>query len=177
MLLRRFVRISSRVSRVFIISIGLTFILSAHRMIGTGLFMLALVSDNIAEWPYLGWFQTEKEYPRFWAKSAIWRTRVIIGWWWTYSHSVLNPTVNAPTLARIFNDVTNSYKFLFFLALLDMPNAINLLTHAFLFSLNDIVLDMLVQPWYPHVYFKLSFGKSDRIARELDKAVQYGFFF
>jgi 5-methylcytosine-specific restriction endonuclease McrA len=78
--------------------------------------------------------------------------------------------VNASTLARIFDDVTNSYKFLFFLALLDNAER-NHFDARVPISLNEIVLDMLVQAWYPHVYFKLSFGKSDRIARELDKAV------
>ncbi|MBS1955207.1 MAG: hypothetical protein JST89_13555 [Cyanobacteria bacterium SZAS-4] len=78
--------------------------------------------------------------------------------------------VNAPTLARIFDDVTNSYKFLFFLALLDNAER-NHFDARVSIALKEIVLDMLVQAWYPHVYFKLSFGKLDRIARELDKAV------
>ncbi len=52
-------------SIVHLLEPRLTFILPAHRMIGAGLFVLALVSDNIAEWLRLGWFQIEKEDPRF----------------------------------------------------------------------------------------------------------------
>ena len=77
--------------------------------------------------------------------------------------------VNATTLARIFDDVTNSYKFLFFLALLDNAER-NLFDASIPISLNEIVLDMLVLAWYPHVYFRLSFGKQDQIASQLDKA-------
>lgn len=35
------------------------------------------------------------------------------------------------------------------------------------FELDELVLDMLVTAWYPHIYFKLSFGKSDKIAEHL----------
>jgi 5-methylcytosine-specific restriction endonuclease McrA len=76
--------------------------------------------------------------------------------------------VNAVTLARVFDEVTNSYKFLFFIALLD-----NAERHLFdansSLSMDEIILDMLVLAWYPHIYFRLSFGSQDQIAKELDK--------
>jgi hypothetical protein len=76
--------------------------------------------------------------------------------------------VNAATLARVFDEVTNSYKFLFFIALLD-----NAERHLFdansSLSMDEIILDMLVLAWYPHIYFRLSFGSQDQIAKELDK--------
>jgi hypothetical protein len=34
---------------------------------------------------------------------------------------------------------------------------------------DEIILDMLVLAWYPHIYFRLSFGSQDQIAKELDK--------
>ncbi len=76
--------------------------------------------------------------------------------------------VDSRTLSRLFDDTTNSYKYLFFLALLAK------LEQQFFSSdkpiaLSDLVVEMLVTAWYPHVYFRLSFGALDRIAQELDK--------
>ncbi len=65
--------------------------------------------------------------------------------------------------------MTNSYKFLFFLSLLDNIER-NLFDARILLSLDEIVLDLLALAWYPHVYFRLSFGAQDQIARELDRA-------
>lgn len=75
--------------------------------------------------------------------------------------------VNAQILARIFDDVTNSYKFLFFLAILDQLEH-NRFDYSIALSIKDVVLEMLVLAWYPHVYFRLSFGAQDKLARELD---------
>lgn len=85
-----------------------------------------------------------------------------------YTDPPSSDQVNARTLARIFDDVTNSYKFLFFLAILD-----SLEQHHFdstiALPIRDLVLEMLVLAWYPHVYFRLSFGGQDKITRELEK--------
>jgi len=35
--------------------------------------------------------------------------------------------------------------------------------------MDNILLQMLVNAWYPHTYFKLSSGVNDRIAQELDR--------
>ncbi|CAN5510247.1 HNH endonuclease domain-containing protein [soil metagenome] len=82
--------------------------------------------------------------------------------------------VNATTLARIFDEVTTSYKFLFFLALLDGAER-NCFDTSIPLSMKEIVLDMLVLAWYPHVYFRLSFGKQDKIANQLDKTASLAF--
>jgi len=35
-------------------------------------------------------------------------------------------------------------------------------------SFEDLVVEMLANAWYPHTFFKLSFGKQDKIAQKLD---------
>lgn len=60
-------------------------------------------------------------------------------------------------LSSVFRDTTNSYKFYWFLSILDSlrDNGQNVI------SLNDIAIRMLANVWYPLDYFKLSFGKED----------------
>ncbi|MBX9687273.1 MAG: hypothetical protein K2X27_11260 [Candidatus Obscuribacterales bacterium] len=77
--------------------------------------------------------------------------------------------VSAETLARIFDDVTNSYKFLFFLALLENIER-NHFDASIPIGLAEMILDMLTLAWYPHIYFRLSFGRLDKIALALDAA-------
>ncbi len=76
--------------------------------------------------------------------------------------------VNIGILSQLFNSTTTSYKYLFFLSLLDI-----LERHAFEFSLEinlrEVIVEMLINAWYPHSYFKLSFGSQDRIAKKLDQ--------
>ncbi len=62
---------------------------------------------------------------------------------------------------------TNSYKYLFFLSLLDIlvrKNFQKLISISF----REIIIEMLTNAWYPHNYFKLSFGSQDKIADKLD---------
>ena len=33
----------------------------------------------------------------------------------------------------------------------------------------ELVIEMLANAWYPHVFFKLSFGKQDQISLKLDR--------
>ncbi len=71
--------------------------------------------------------------------------------------------LDVEALSRIFNDTTNSYKLLFFRAVLSMigagksNNQRNLL-------LSDITAKMLVSTWIINVYYHLSFGSSDRLS-------------
>ena len=60
-------------------------------------------------------------------------------------------------LASVFNSVTNSYKFYWFLAILEFIET----NRKPIVQLNDIALRMLSEVWYPLNYFKLSFGKQD----------------
>ena len=75
--------------------------------------------------------------------------------------------VSALVLSRIFDEITNSYKFLFFMALLDNAERSSF-DPAIAFAIDELIIDMLVLAWYPHVYFKLSFGKQDQISRHLN---------
>jgi len=61
---------------------------------------------------------------------------------------------------QIFSDTTNSYKFLWFLAILDIlkedPSARKL-------SFEDLTVRMVRRAWYPMNTFRLSFGSQDSI--------------
>jgi len=71
-------------------------------------------------------------------------------------------------LAQIFKKRTNSYKYLFFLSLLQSikNNNFNL---NIIYSLSDLQAEMLKIAWYPYKFFKLSFGNQDKIAEKLEK--------
>ncbi len=71
------------------------------------------------------------------------------------------------TFSRLFDDTTNSYKFIFFIALLDILRS-NHFESSFSINLKDLAIEMLVVAWYPHSAFRLSFGSQDIIARKLD---------
>lgn len=79
----------------------------------------------------------------------------------------LSTTVNVQTLSKIFDNTTNSYKYLFFLSLLDILRREKFKILSTI-SLLEIIVEMLANAWYPHNYFKLSFGKLDKIADKLD---------
>ncbi len=73
-------------------------------------------------------------------------------------------------LSRMFSDTTTSYKFLFFISLLDIlkRRQFDVLSPI---SFQEIIVEMLANAWYPHTYFKLSFGSQDKIAQKLDSLV------
>ena len=60
-------------------------------------------------------------------------------------------------LATIFADTTNSYKFYWFLAVLDSLRE----SGQPLILMRELSLRMVAGVWYPLDYFKLSFGKQD----------------
>jgi hypothetical protein len=62
-------------------------------------------------------------------------------------------------LAGIFNNVTNSYKFYWFLAILETIKAQPSRTIA----IDALLARMIANAWYPLHYFYLSFGKQDRL--------------
>jgi len=76
-------------------------------------------------------------------------------------------SLNTSVLSQLFNSTTNSYKYLFFSALLDILE--RNLFDCELISFRDLVVEMLANAWYPHVFFKLSFGKQDQISLKLDR--------
>ncbi|PSM46024.1 hypothetical protein C7Y66_27195 [Chroococcidiopsis sp. CCALA 051] len=78
--------------------------------------------------------------------------------------------VNVSLLSRIFDNTTNSYKYLYFLSLLDIIRRRQFDTLSPI-SFQEIVIEMLANAWYPHNYFKLSFGTQDQIANKLESLV------
>jgi len=75
--------------------------------------------------------------------------------------------VNVSVLSQIFDNTTNSYKYLFFLSLLDIIKRRQFDTLSPI-SFKEIVVEMLANAWYSHNYFKLSLGTQDQIANKLD---------
>jgi len=72
--------------------------------------------------------------------------------------------------SRLFKNTTNSYKYLFLLAVLRITGKRNLLNNdSHIISLSEITEEMLIIAWYPHVLFRLSFGSQDKIAEIIDE--------
>jgi len=74
-------------------------------------------------------------------------------------------------MSRVFNRTTATYKFYWFIGLLDLV----VKRGKMRMSVWDVVIEMVVNAWYPVCYFHLSFGKSDslndtieRLRREFD---------
>lgn len=63
------------------------------------------------------------------------------------------------TLAASFDEVTNSYKFYWFLAILEQVRETQMRT----VPLDALLARMVASAWYPTNYFRLSFGKQDRL--------------
>lgn len=79
-------------------------------------------------------------------------------------------SVNVAVLARLFANTTNSYKYLLTLALLDALERRYGDTQELLrIPLRELGIGMLVNAWFPHTYFRLSFGPLDQVARMLDR--------
>ncbi|QZZ19850.1 hypothetical protein J5X98_21450 [Leptothermofonsia sichuanensis E412] len=76
-------------------------------------------------------------------------------------------SLDIATFSRLLDDTTNSYKFLFFLSLLDILSS-RFFKVTSPISLKDLAIEMLVNAWYPHSVFRLSFGLQDMVAEKLD---------
>ena len=75
--------------------------------------------------------------------------------------------VDTAALSKILNRTTNSYKFLFFISILDILKARNF-QNAGQISFFDLTVEMLVKTWIPHKEFNLSFGVQDTITNKID---------
>ena len=64
-------------------------------------------------------------------------------------------------LAASFDNVTNSYKFYWFLAILEHIRE----NQSRTIPINNLLARMLAGVWYPTNYFRLSFGKQDRLGQ------------
>ncbi len=71
--------------------------------------------------------------------------------------------LDVAALSSLFTHRTNSYKYLFFISLMTLVKDRQLETDDSI-PLRKIEIEMLVTAWYPHVFFKLSFGTQDKIA-------------
>ncbi len=72
-------------------------------------------------------------------------------------------------LAAVFSNTTNSYKFYWFLALLENLKKDN----SNVIPLEDIIIEMVSTVWYPINYFKLSFGKQDQLTKNIKGLLNY----
>lgn len=64
-------------------------------------------------------------------------------------------------LAASFDDVTNSYKYYWLLSILEHIRD----NQSQIISTDDLLARMLAAIWYPTNYFRLSFGKQDRLGQ------------
>jgi len=77
-----------------------------------------------------------------------------------------NLDINA--LSRLFDNTTNSYKYIFMLSILDILSK-RLFNTSEAITFEEMVIEMLANSWYPHNFFKLSFGSQDMIPSQLKK--------
>ncbi len=70
-------------------------------------------------------------------------------------------TLPIEKLSLSFDNVTNSYKFFWFLAILEHIRE----KQSRVISINDLLSRMVAGVWYPTNYFRLSFGKQDRLGQ------------
>lgn len=73
----------------------------------------------------------------------------------------LPQNINLPisSLARIFDNTTATYKFYWFVVIMDIV----VKEHKTRISFWEIIAGMIAESWYPIHYFKLSFGKFDSL--------------
>ncbi len=75
--------------------------------------------------------------------------------------------INKNILLQLFNNTTNSYKYLFFMAIMKLVYKGHF--QQYKFPMIEIISNMLLFAYYPHRYFKLSFGLQDKICDLLDQ--------
>lgn len=68
--------------------------------------------------------------------------------------------VDAGRLSRIYDNTTATYKFYWFVSIIDLICAN---PGRRVFSFDEIIAGMIAEAWYPIHYFKLSFGKLDSL--------------
>ena len=76
-----------------------------------------------------------------------------------------NQNLPISSLAGIFSNTTATYKFYWFVAIMDIV----VKEQRTKISFWEIIAGMIAESWYPIHYFKLSFGKSDSI---FDKSLE-----
>ena len=84
----------------------------------------------------------------------------------SYAELPAENLLDIQTLSSVFNNMTNSYKPLFFLALL---NKIKQQPDNDYFTFTELAAEMTVLAWYPLNFFNLSFGKQDQVDKIIDR--------
>ncbi|PKH07037.1 HNH endonuclease domain-containing protein [Moritella sp. Urea-trap-13] len=82
--------------------------------------------------------------------------------------------INVAAFSQLFASTTNSYKLIFFKAILNKLKESNLaINHNEMvtFTFNDLAEEMVALCWYPQQFFHLSFGIQDQTNAVLDKLV------
>lgn len=79
--------------------------------------------------------------------------------------------VDVTVLSRLFANTTNSYKYLLLFAILDSLESRYATLESFPLRIpvRELGVSMLVNAWFPHTYFRLSFGTQDQVAKLLDR--------
>jgi hypothetical protein len=78
--------------------------------------------------------------------------------------------VDTPAFSQLFNSTTNSYKLAFFQALLNTLRERERSGDSDpIITLRELATEMLALAWYPHNFFRLSFGLQDQTGRVLDR--------
>jgi len=75
--------------------------------------------------------------------------------------------LDVAAFSRLFANVTNSYKFVFFISFLDILKRRGFIATEPI-TFRELTVEMLANSWYPHNYFRLSFGLQDKITSKLD---------
>ena len=75
--------------------------------------------------------------------------------------------VDVDVISKIFAKTTTSYKYLFFLSLLEILRQRDFEVVASI-SFQELIVEMLAYAWYPYTFFHLSFGTQDKIIQKLE---------
>jgi hypothetical protein len=81
------------------------------------------------------------------------------------SNLPFSDSLNTDALSRLFDRTTNSYKYLFFLALLDILQQRN---NDAPIPLEDVAAEMLARAWRSHREYGLTFGTQDQMIKHLN---------
>ena len=75
--------------------------------------------------------------------------------------------VNIAALSGLFSNTATSYKYIFFISILDILKRRRFdVSQPIAFK--ELAVEVLANAWYPHTYFKLFFGSQDKITQNLD---------
>lgn len=77
--------------------------------------------------------------------------------------------VNISSLGCLFENTTNSYKFVFFQAIINLLQKTQPTDGSVLLKMEELAVEMVALAWYPHAFCKLSFGTADKLGRVLDR--------